>query len=71
MELLTGIIANFLVGKHEAKRNASVGEGKTVEDNPGKKEVKNHRKKEDEDQDKKEGNDQPGAWNLEQNFWSW
>ena len=71
MELVAGIMGSFLLGKHEAKLGASVEEAKTEEDNPGKKEVENHRKKEDEDEDKKEGNDQHGAWNLEQNFWSW
>ena len=71
MELLAGIMGSLLLGKLKAKLGASVEEAKTEEDNPGKKEVKHHGKKKDEDEDKKEGNDQAGAWNLEQNFWSW
>ena len=49
MKLLAGIMRNFLLGKKKSKLNASVEEGKTEDDNPGKNEVKNHGKEEDED----------------------
>ena len=52
LNLLAGIMRNFLLGKQKGKLNASVEEGKTEDDNLGKEEVKNHGK--EEDQDKKD-----------------